>query len=144
MGYSSCSAAAEKILRSPSSSRHSFDASDKNRGLPRLLDLEDPSEEYPPASSAKGPIWEFSHPAPPDTSLKSLRGMGLLELVQQEQRFLPGSPLCPKCPGVQVFTLLQLRTLRTTIYYLEIGRLVFRVPQMAPMFEQISVDALQP
>ncbi|GJZ48503.1 hypothetical protein Tco_0602335 [Tanacetum coccineum] len=49
---------------------------------------------------------------------------GLLELVQQEQRFLPGSPPCPKCPSVQVFTLLQLRTLRTTIHYLEIGRLL--------------------
>ncbi|GKC23857.1 hypothetical protein Tco_1026007 [Tanacetum coccineum] len=91
MCHSSCSAVAEKILRGERhwlgpSIRYAKDLEvpffletlfrcfGANRGLPRLLDLEDPSEEYPPASSAKGPIWEFSDLSPPDTSLKSLRG----------------------------------------------------------------------
>ncbi|GJR26336.1 hypothetical protein Tco_1102568 [Tanacetum coccineum] len=52
---------------------------------------------------------------------------GLLELVRRERRFLPGDPSSQsKCPGVKVFTFLQLRTLRTTIHYLEIGRLLPR------------------
>ncbi|GKD30309.1 hypothetical protein Tco_1241087, partial [Tanacetum coccineum] len=44
------------------------------RGLPRLLDLEDPSEEYPPTYPAEVLILEFYDLASPDSLLKNLEG----------------------------------------------------------------------